>query len=344
MSSAILARVVRGETVESIHRGHFIVIDGDKNVVASAGDPETVTFYRSACKALQALPFVMSGGADRFGFNDDELALACASHSGEPMHVDVAARMLRKAGFTETDLRCGTHLPFSEKAAEELLRIGEKPSQLHNNCSGKHAAMLAFARHIDSDPSTYDSIDHPIQQEILKTVAMFAEVPVDSIAIGTDGCAVPNFAIPIDAMAHSFANLINPPDSFGSDVHAACKQLVAAMTALPELIGGNDRLDTILMQAAPGRLISKVGADGVWLCAVLPNELYGSGLAIALKIEDGDDKRARPVVAVELLRELGVLSESQLSDISPIPLKNRRGDQVGRVQAILPKRPRRKAS
>ena len=168
MNSEILAQVVRGETLESVHRGHLVVMDGDKNVVASLGDPSTVTFFRSACKALQAMPFIASGTADRFDFSEDEIALACASHSGEPMHVNVAASMLEKAGFSEADLRCGTHLPFNEKEAERLLRAGEEPTQLHNNCSGKHVAMLAFAKHIDVDVRTYESIDNPIQKEILK--------------------------------------------------------------------------------------------------------------------------------------------------------------------------------
>ena len=179
-----------------------------------------------------------------------------------------------------------------------MLRAGEEPTQLHNNCSGKHAAMLAFAKDIDADVRTYESIDNPIQKEILKTVAAFAEMPVDDIFLGFDGCAAPNFAMPLAAMAHCFANLINPPDSFDETMKAACKRVVSAMTAFPELIGGTDRLDTFLMKVAQGRLISKVGAEGVWLCGVLPNEQYPRGLSIALKIEDGDDKRARPVVAL----------------------------------------------
>jgi L-asparaginase II len=331
MNSEILAQVVRGDTVESVHRGHLVVMDGTKNVISSLGDPGTVTFFRSACKALQAMPFIASGGAERFGFGEDEIALACASHSGEPMHVKVAASMLEKAGFSETDLRCGTHLPFNENEAERMLRIGEVPTQLHNNCSGKHAAMLAFAKFLDADIRTYESIDNPIQQEILKTVAAFAEMPVDEICLGIDGCAAPNFAMPLTAMARCFANLINPPDSFNDNTRRACSQIVAAMTAYPELIGGTERLDTVLMRAVPGCLISKVGAEGIWLCGVLPCERHPSGLAIVSKIEDGDDKRARPVVAVNVLRRFGVLSDHQLTEFSPMPIKNRRGDVVGRV-------------
>ena len=187
MPSEILANVIRGETVESIHRGHLIVIDGDGNTIASVGDPSTVTYFRSSAKAFQAIPFITSGAADAFGFTDDEIALAVASHSGEPMHVEIAARMLAKIGLSESDLRCGAHLPFNE--AERMLRAGETPTQLHNNCSGKHAAMLAFAKHIEADIETYDSPDNRIQKRILKCVSDFTEVPEDEIAIGIDGCA-----------------------------------------------------------------------------------------------------------------------------------------------------------
>ena len=336
MDSEILAHVIRGETVESIHRGHVVVMDGEKIVLAHLGDPETVTFFRSACKALQALPFITSGAADRFRFTEAEIALACASHSGEPVHVEVAASMLEKAGFTESDLRCGTHLPFDDKEAKRMLRAGIKPTQLHNNCSGKHAGMLAFAKHINADAKSYESIKNPIQQEILTTVGRFAELASDEILLGVDGCAVPNFAMPLAAMARCFANLINPPDSFGEDVKKACARIISAMVTYPELIGGTERLDTMVMQAASVKVISKVGAEGVWLCGVLPNEGYPTGLAIALKIEDGDDKRARPVVAIEILRSLGVLTEDQLAGFSPLPIKNRRGDTVGLVESIKP--------
>ncbi len=333
MEPEILAKVIRGETVESIHRGHLIVLDGDRNTVANLGDPETVTFFRSASKPLQAIPFIASGAADAFLCSDAEIALACASHSGEGMHVRTAALMLEKFGLSESYLRCGSHLPFNEAEAERMIKAGEHPTQLHNNCSGKHAAMLAVAKHIDADIATYDQLENPVQQQILEAISKFAEVPQNEVRIGTDGCAAPNFALPLSAMARSFLNLISPPDSFPNDLKDASRRIVSAMTAFPFLIGGSERLDTMLMQAAPGKIISKVGADGVWLCGVLPNEKWKRGLAIALKIEDGDDKRARPVVAVDILRSLGVLEKGQLQEFSPMSIKNRRSDRVGEVKA-----------
>ena len=195
MQSVILAEVIRGDTVESVHRGHIVILDGEGRTVFSAGDPDFVTFIRSSAKPFQAIPFIASGGADRFGFTEDEIAMACASHSGEPVHIELAASMLAKAGFTEADLRCGVHLPFNEAEAERMQRADERPTQLHNNCSGKHAAMLAFARHIGADHATYDSIDNPIQREILQSMARFAKVAPESIGVAIDGCAAPNLSL-----------------------------------------------------------------------------------------------------------------------------------------------------
>lgn len=334
MNGQILAQVIRGETVESVHAGHLVVIDGSGSEIMSIGEPATLTYFRSAAKAFQFIPCVTSGAADAYLFSEKEFALAVASHSGENQHVTLASSMLEKAGFDEFDLRCGAHLPFSSAATAALQRADVEPSQLHNNCSGKHAAMLALAKYIGATTADYDLPDHRIQKRILRCVADFTEIPESEIAIGIDGCAAPNFALPLRAMAKSFINLISPA-KFPEETRSACRRIVDAMMRYPELVGGSDRLDTKLMQAAPGEIISKVGADGVWLCGVLPCERWPTGLGIALKISDGDDYRARPVVAIETLRHLGVLSADDLSDLSPMPIKNRRGDIVGTVRSRL---------
>lgn len=332
--SEILANVIRGETVESIYCGHIIVIDGERNVVASIGDPSMVTYFRSACKAFQAIPCITSGAADSFGFTADKIAMACASHSGENIHTELTSRMLEKIGLSEGNLRCGVHMPFSESTANNLLRMGEEPSQLHNNCSGKHAAMLAFAKHINADLDNYNEAENRIQKRILRCVSDFAEIPEKRIAIGIDGCCAPNFAVPLTAMATSFINLMSPTKFHGS-IQSACARVVEAMMKYPELIGGSGRLDTMIMQAAPGKIISKVGADGVWCGGVLPCEKWPSGLGIALKVADGDDFRGRPVIVVDILRKLGILSPDGLTDLSPSPIKNRRGDIVGKVVSVF---------
>lgn len=333
MESEILAKVIRGETVESVHRGHLLIIDGEGNEIANIGDAETVCFIRSSAKPFQAIPFLLSGAAEKFGFIESEIALACASHSGEKIHVETAAKMLQKIGLAESDLRCGAHIPFDEKRAEEMIRNGEKPTQLHNNCSGKHAAMLAFALAIGANLKTYDLIENPIQQAILETVSQFTETPRNEIPIAVDGCAAPNFALSVRVMAKSFLKLVFPPADFDENLREACRRIVTAMMNYPELVGGTDRLDTLLMQAARGKFISKIGAEGVWLCGILPSPAYKKGLGIAMKIEDGDDKRARAVISVEVLRQLGIFDAKTLPNISPLPIKNRRGEIVGRVEA-----------
>ncbi len=332
----ILARVFRNGTLESFHTGSIVVEDCRGNRIGSAGDPDRVTFWRSAAKAFQAIPFVTSGAAAKFGFSDRELALACASHSGEKIHTECAASMLKKAGFSEELLSCGAHPPFDEETAAELIRKGLKPNQLHNNCSGKHAAMLAFAKRISADPGTYLEAGNPVQEKILETISLFTEVPSDKIQMGTDGCSAPNFALPLSAMARAYGKLVRPPSGLDSTIADACRQIVSAKMKYPELVGGRFRLDTKVMKALPGKIVCKVGAEGVWMVGVLPCDKWPDGLAIALKIDDGDDYRARPAVGIEVLRKLGVMTaeaEESLGEFSPRALKNRRDIEVGEVVA-----------
>ncbi len=333
--SNILAKVIRGETVESIHRGHLLIIDGDGTEIESIGDPETLAFIRSSAKPFQLMPFLLTGGAEAFGYDERAVALACASHSGERKHVELAAEMLAKAGLVESDLRCGTHLPFDEKRAAEMVRAGETPTQLHNNCSGKHAAMVAYAKLIGADPATYEAFDHPIQVEILKTISRFTGTPVERIPLAVDGCAAPNFALSVRGMARAAAKLVAPPDNFDPELRAVCGRVAAAMMKYPDLVGGTGRLDTMLMDAAPGRLVSKIGAEGVWLCGLMPCDEWPKGLGIAMKIEDGDDKRARAVISVAVLRKLGIFGADTLSQLSPLPITNRNGEIVGRTECAL---------
>lgn len=332
----ILAKVMRGGTLESVHRGTLLVIDGNGEKIAEIGDSSIVTFWRSAAKALQTIPLIASGAADAYRLTDKEIALACASHSGESFHTDLASQMLEKVGLDETDMRCGSHLPFHKESAHSLIRKGEKETQLHNNCSGKHAGMLAFAKHIGADVETYLSIENPVQKTILKTVSTFTEVPQDEIKIGIDGCSAPNFAVPLSSMALAYAKLIKPPLSFDEELRKACERIVSAKMKYPEMVGGSFRLDTKIMQSLQGKIVCKVGAEGVWSAGILPCEKWKKGLSIALKIEDGNDDRARPVVAIELLRQLAVMtdeSEETLKEFSPIILKNRMNKAVGEIVA-----------
>jgi L-asparaginase II len=330
-----LVEVKRGSITESRHRGHIVVVEPDGNVIASLGALQTVTFLRSSAKPLQALPLLVSGAADRFGFTDREVALACGSHNGESIHTDIAASMLRKIGLGPEALKCGAHEPYGAEAAIELRVKGEQPNVLHNNCSGKHAGMLAVAMHLGAPIDNYDSPENPVQKLIAGTVSQFTSVAVTDMAVGVDGCGAPIFGVTIKAMALAYARLSSPLASFEKPMQDACKRIVRVMSAYPELIGGtSDRLDTEIMRAAPRRVISKVGAEGVYTAGIPPCEEWPQGLGLALKIEDGDDKRARPTVVIESLRQLGVLRDDSLEAVARyafFPVKNRRGEVVGEI-------------
>ena len=332
-----LVEVTRGGITESRHRGHIVAVEPDGKLIAHIGAPETVTYLRSSAKPHQALPLITSGAADRFGFDEKEIALACASHSGEPIHVEVVTSMLKKIGLPPSALKCGTHEPFSAEVSRQMREKGEAPSVLQNNCSGKHAGMLALAQHLGASIETYDEPTNPVQLAIGETISDFSGIPIEDIAVGVDGCGVPVFGITVKAMALMYARLIVPPVEFDDITRDACARIVSAMTRYPELIGGtSDRLDTEIMRAAPGLLVSKVGAEGVYTLGVLPSQDWPRGLGIALKIEDGDDHRARPTVVIESLRQLGILADESLEAVSRyafFPVRNRHGDVVGEVTA-----------
>ncbi|HEX5889808.1 MAG TPA: asparaginase [Pyrinomonadaceae bacterium] len=338
MSAEQLVEVRRGSITESWHRGHVIAIEPDGNVVAHLGAPQTtVTFLRSSAKPFQALPLLTSGAADRFAFTDREVAIACASHNGEPIHTALVTSMLEKIGLGPEALRCGVHEPYGAEAARVLRERGETPNVLHNNCSGKHAGMLALALHLGAPIETYNRAENPVQLAVGKAVAQFTGVPVEDMAVAVDGCAVPVFGMTIKTMALAYARLVSPPLSFDNATRRACERIVHVMSSYPELIGGtSDRLDTEIMRAAPGRLISKVGAEGVYTAGIKPCEEWPRGLGVALKIEDGDDRRARPTVVVESLRQLGVLKDESLEAVARyafFPVLNRPGDVVGEIVA-----------
>lgn len=334
-----LVEVRRGAITESRHRGHVAVVEPDGLILRYAGFPANVTFLRSSAKPFQAIPLLVSGAAERFGFTDQEVALACASHNGEPIHTEIAASMLKKIGVGPEALKCGVHEPYSQRAATDLRLRGESPNVLHNNCSGKHAGMLAVAKHLGAPIETYYHPESPVQIAAGRVVAQFSDTPAEDLAIGIDGCGVPVFGITVKAMALAFARLVSTPEEFDVATRSACARIVKVMTTYPELIGGtHDRLDTEIMKAAPGRIVSKVGAEGVYTAGVMPCKEWPRGLGLAIKIEDGDDHRARPTVVIEALRQLGVLCGESLEAVSRyafFPVKNRRGDVVGEIRAAF---------
>ena len=332
-----LVEVRRGALTESRHRGHVVAVEPNGRIVRFLGAPENVTFLRSSAKPFQAIPLLVSGAADHFSFDDREIALACASHNGEPIHTEIVASMLKKIGLGPEALKCGIHEPYSQEAAQQLRANGQQPNVLQNNCSGKHAGMLALAKHLGAPTENYDSPENPVQIGIARTIASFSGIPIQDLAVAVDGCGVPVFGITVKAMALAFAKLVSPAAEFDDATKASCNRIVRVMTAYPELIGGTkDRLDTEIMRSSPGRIVSKVGAEGVYTAGILPSGRWPNGLGLALKIEDGDDHRARPIVVIEALRQLGVLSDESLEFVSRyafFPVKNRRGDVVGEIRA-----------
>lgn len=338
-AGVVVAEAWRGPLCESRHRGHLIAITGDGRVVAQLGHTERWAYFRSASKPFQAIPLITSGAADAFHFNEQELALACASHNGEPLHTGTAASMLRKAGLDVQALRCGAHEPFNVEVTRALRASGRAPNALHNNCSGKHAGFLALARHWDAPLGNYEDLAHPVQVAVQQEIARFSDVPAEALITGVDGCAAPVFAVPLRAMALMYARLVAPPAVWDAPTRQACHRLTTAMMRYPEAIGGRgERLDTKIMQAAPGRIVSKIGAEGVYTAGLLPCAKWPQGLGLAIKIEDGEDRRARPVTVIETLRQLGFWDVEALTSLAPyarLAVRNHRGDTVGEVRPVF---------
>jgi L-asparaginase II len=333
-ASPVIARVTRAGRDESIHRGFGAVCGAQGDSLGGFGDPETPIFWRSAAKPFQALPFFEAGGDLAFSLTRDEAALSCASHAGEPAHVAAARSMLEKGGFSVADLRCGVHMPYDDASARALERAGESPSALHNNCSGKHAAMLLACRLLGFDPGGYDAPDHPLQRAILEKVAFYARYPAAGIEIGVDGCSLPVFRLPLSRLAAAYARLAAPAALEGESAEAAAARtrIVAAMTGSPFFVSGTGQFTTRLIEAGRGRWIGKEGAEGVYAMAIA-DPLRG----IAFKLDDGSS-RARNAVACALLGQAGAWTEvpaALAADVRP-ELRNARGTAVGEIVAEVP--------
>jgi L-asparaginase II len=333
---ALLIEVTRGALVESRHQGYITVMNADGELIASLGDIAACTYYRSAAKPFQAIPLITSGAADHFNLTPRELAVITGSHSGQAIHVETVAAILSKIGLDETALQCGAHMPFDEASARTLKSAGQPPTALYNNCSGKHAGMLALARFLGEPIENYLAPDHPVQRQIRCALAYFADVPIEEIAIAIDGCSAPVFGLTIEAMARSYAQLVASRQAGPDNLGNAAERIVDAMRQYPEMVGGTSgRLDTDLMRVAGGRIISKVGAEGVQLLGALPDARYPSGLGIAIKIDDGDTRRARDPVVIETLRQLGLLDQEQMAQLTRYAratLRNHRHLEVGEVR------------
>jgi L-asparaginase II len=340
----LLVEVTRGGRVESRHRGSVAVVTPDGTLLASYGDPDELVFIRSAAKPFQLAPFVASGRFDAYDFPapTEALAIFVASHSGEDRHVRTVQALLREGGLTRDVLACGLHAPFDVETAHRLIRDGEPLTALRHNCSGKHAGMALHAKSAGWPIETYWQPDHPIQQLALDIVATVSGVARSSIATATDGCGVVSFGIPLRALALAFAHLADPSGVSDPALRTALERIRDAMMAHPELVAGERRrLDTALMRAVPGRLVSKAGAEGVAAIALMEGASgrFGSTAGLAIKIEDGDaSNRARNVVSCHALGELGVLADAdleRLAEYASPPILDPRGDPAGEVRAAF---------
>ena len=334
MANPILVEVTRGPLVESVHRGAIAVSDARGRLTFSVGDVESPIFPRSALKPIQAVPLLETGAADRFGLSDAELALACASHSGEPQHTEPVAAWQARIGCTVADLACGPQRPLYEPTATAMLLKGERWTPLHNNCSGKHTGFMTLARGLGAPIAGYQQVDHPVQRHVETTLKEMASLSGD-LPWGVDGCTVPNFALPLAGLARAMAAIADPSGQPATRAQASAR-ILAAMSAYPELVAGTGRACTMLMRQAPGIAV-KTGAEGVYI-AILP----ALGVGAALKIDDGA-KRASETVLAALLIALGAAKpEGAALALAQAPVLNTRGVAIGerRVPAgLLPYSP-----
>jgi L-asparaginase II len=338
----ILVEVSRGDVVESRHRGAIAVVTPQGELVASVGDPDQRQFLRSSAKPFQLAPFVASGRFDAYGFGNptEALAIMAASHSGEDRHVRTVQALLRQGGLSRDVLKCGVHPPFDAETAARLLRDNEPVTPLRHNCSGKHAGMALHAKAAGWDVETYWQRDHPIQRLALETVAALSDTSADEIPTATDGCGVVTFALSLRAIALAFARLADPSSLTDAPLRGALERIRDAMIAHPELVAGEHRrLDTTLMRAARGAVVSKGGAEGLSSVGVLAGHA-GPGrmgaIGMALKIEDGDaTHRAGSVAMFAALDQLGILDKlaiEQNAELAAPPIRDPRGAVVGGVR------------
>lgn len=326
--SPVLVEVTRGGMVESVHRGRACIVDSRGTVLARWGDVEAPVYARSAVKPLQAIPLVETGAFDAFQLTDAELALACASHNGETRHTRLAQQWLQRLGLTPDDLECGTHPPYDVETAHDLVRSGEAPSTLHNNCSGKHIGFLTTALHKGEPTRGYVRFDHPVQQRVLGVLEQMTGQDLSAAPSGVDGCSIPTIGIPLEAIAYGMARMGDPRDLPEGRAEAVTR-IRRAWAIHPYLIAGKDGFDTAMMRAAPNQVMVKSGAEGVGV-AVLPRH----GIGIALKVDDGAP-RAREVALAALIRATGALSEdvwARIPNLVRPSVTNRSGAEVGVVR------------
>lgn len=332
-----LVEITRGGIVESIHFGSLCLSNPDGNIILSLGDLNSPFFLRSSAKPFQALAFLERGGIDHYDLEPREIAIMCASHSGTPEHIKVLENLQQKTGTDESLLQCGVHAPYHQESADALKRAGIEPHANHNNCSGKHTAMLSFAKMIGAPLDCYLESGHPVQRAILQTFSEMCGIDPQTVIPGVDGCTAPVFAVPLPAAARGYARM-SQPVGLPEKRAEACQTIISAMQAHADMVAGPNRFDTEGMFAGKGAFFCKIGAEGYRGLGILPSKTRGfsEGLGMACKISDGDlTYRARPVIAMAVLKALGELDKQQLESLKHFdrrPVTNWRGKEVGEIR------------
>jgi L-asparaginase II len=326
---APLAEVLRGDSVESVHYGAVAVVDSSGKLLASAGNPHVVTYTRSSLKPFQAMPMVAAGGVDRYGFSLDELAVMCASHNGEDIHETAVRSILKKAGCSDSDLQCGSHVPYKLKSNGVYISDTQDFSPVFNNCSGKHSGMLAYSRMLDAPLEHYLEVDHPVQREIRKCVSHITDTPDENMSWARDGCSAPNYALPLSGLALAFARLTLASDDVYGDAPA---RIYEAMTSNPRMVSGKGRGDLAIMATGKGDWVSKVGGE-----AIKGIGIRSRGLGVAIKVGDGNT-RSLVAVAADVLRQLDLLPDPSGTPLEPFArpeIKNHRDLVTGYIKPVV---------
>lgn len=330
LDSILLTEVNRGNSFESAHRGWVVVCDKDGNIINGTHKNYPEFFARSSIKPIQALPFIMAGGMETFNFSLSDLAVMCSSHSGELKHIERVNNILNTIGLKEEDLLCGTHTPYSSKVAKELIEKRKEPTPIYCNCSGKHSGMLAICLMNNWDIKTYLEYNHPLQVEIRKHLTILTGLDADKFEWGIDGCGIPTYKFPLDKLSKIFSYLINYENA-PAEYYEPFKMIHKAFIAYPDLIAGEDRVDTVIMNAFKGRIISKIGGEAIFGMGLVKEKL-----SIAIKIEDGSNRPMIPTV-IRCLELLGIDIENNpdLKTLKNYKITNNKGLEVGLVNPVF---------
>lgn len=330
--SEILVQVKRGGNIEHQHRGHIVITNAKGEIVYKVGNPDFFFCLRSCAKPLQALPVIETGAADYFGFTEVELAAFCGSLNGQDYQVRVIEDILSKIGLNSSYLKCGIHQPSHRETARKMIAEGKLPLPVHNNCAGKHAAMLALCVFKGWPLENYYKIDHPVQKMILKKIAQLSEVSEKEIGIGIDGCGVPVFFLPLRQLALAYAKFTQIDTSKGVTRDSPLDRMMKAILNHPEMIAGDERICTDIMRTLPGKVFAKTGAEGGYALSIIDK-----GLGVGIKIEDGNNRVLLPVV-IETLNQLGLLHEKEFENLAPYirpPILNYHQEVVGIIETVF---------